>query len=270
MPKRSSFWSRRSHQGAGFTIIELLVVISIISLLIAILLPALQAGRYAAQDLKCRTNLRAVSMQFMTFADPNSGLPRGDSEALGPRIFRLDDFQESIYRISEFWDAGADKRLSVSPNSQPLMCPSGSRQLERRSGIPCDTGAVGPMANISIGFNMRLRMASKTVNDVFLATNAYLTDKVLQFPDTPLLLDVEGGDAIAKGVTPYYTAPPVPCPKKKSGEPTEDLFSSGRFWFPGARHQGRLNVGFIGGHVLSSQTPLLEPWWRWEYTPDPL
>ena len=44
----------------AFTLIEVLVVISIISLLISILLPALSSARAAARDLKCKTQLRQI------------------------------------------------------------------------------------------------------------------------------------------------------------------------------------------------------------------
>jgi len=247
----------------AFSILELLVVISIIALLTAIVLPALQSGRAAAQDLKCRANFRSVTMEFSLFADPGSGINRGNSESLGPKVFRLDDFQESIYRIAEFWDGPASAvPRSITANAQPLMCPSGPTQLEKRWQVPCDAGAVGPARNVSVGFNMRLRQKNRIINGQAYAVNAFLTDKTLQFPDTPLLFDVDGGVAQQQGLFPYYSAPPL------GGTPANDVFSSGRFWFPAARHRGRVNVGFVGGHVLSSASPLEESWWRWDYVPD--
>ncbi len=251
-----------TRSARAFSILELLVVISIIALLTAILLPALQSGRAAAQDLKCRANLRAVNMEFGLFADPVSGMNRGNSEALGPKVFRLDDFQESVYRIAEFWDGPPGPGRSISPSAQPLMCPSGPTQLERRSQVPCDSGAIGPRRNVSVGFNQRLRQKNRVINGQAFGINAYLTDKTLQFPDTPLLFDVDGNLADQRNILPHYSAPPLPA---TSGP---DIFQDGRFWFPAARHRGRVNVGFVGGHVLSSGSPLEEPWWRWDYVPD--
>lgn len=62
----------------AFTLIELLVVVAIITLLIAILLPSLSKAREVARDLKCRTNLRTISMAFFMFAgDHKQVLPGG-------------------------------------------------------------------------------------------------------------------------------------------------------------------------------------------------
>jgi prepilin-type N-terminal cleavage/methylation domain-containing protein len=60
----------RRHQ--GFTLIELLVVIAIITLLVAMLAPALAEAREQAKAIKCATNMRAAGTQDALFAELNS------------------------------------------------------------------------------------------------------------------------------------------------------------------------------------------------------
>lgn len=61
------------HAKRGFTLIELMVVISIVSLLIAILLPALGRARDAAWALQCQSNLRQMGLGLHIYVNENKG-----------------------------------------------------------------------------------------------------------------------------------------------------------------------------------------------------
>ena len=70
---RNPNWKRR-----GFTLVELLVVIAIIGILVALLLPAIQAAREAARRTQCVNNLHNLGLAVQTYASAQGTLPPAD------------------------------------------------------------------------------------------------------------------------------------------------------------------------------------------------
>jgi len=91
----------------AFTLIELLVVIAIVALLMAMLLPALEAARQRAMDAMCTSNLRQVGLCVLLYMDDNEGA-----------IIYAGDDRGDRKCNRWFWDDPATGR--PMPNTEPL------------------------------------------------------------------------------------------------------------------------------------------------------
>jgi len=92
------FRSPRHGQWAGFTLVELLVVIAIVGVLMALLLPAIQASQVAARKTTCANNLHQIGIAWKQARSQNRTISAGEWRTA---LLPFNQGQESIYVCPE-------------------------------------------------------------------------------------------------------------------------------------------------------------------------
>lgn len=138
----------------GFTLVELLVVIAIIGILVALLLPAVQAAREAARRMSCSNNLKQLGLAMHTYHDsyktfpPKSVGPNSTNQKLSWAVLIAPYIeQQAVYdgimAVSTAAAAGTlptndvffgDLRTGTRVTLPPLLCPSSITPPEEIGG----------------------------------------------------------------------------------------------------------------------------------------
>lgn len=183
---------------AAFTLVELLVVIAIIGILIALLLPAVQAAREAARRMQCTNNMKQVLIALHNYHDINNNFPasksfiNGGGEGNWSALLKLLPFMEQQARydqiqsanIGNIWNQndvlkekitgflcpsdGNGKTLSYAPTNivicySDLMWDNNAANANSQARMAIPPGAWKGMSGISDGTSRTLAISECVV-----------------------------------------------------------------------------------------------------------
>jgi prepilin-type N-terminal cleavage/methylation domain-containing protein/prepilin-type processing-associated H-X9-DG protein len=153
----------RANCRSGFTLLELLISVSIIALLAAILLPAIMQARAATRRTVCLSNLRQWTLAVRMYADAHHGrLPyRGDGVQPTTRLDKMDDWINAIPQFAEsppYIDLVNAKQKPKAGDASIWICPDAISldQLRPDELYPAVFTQIDATTFFAYGMNMAL------------------------------------------------------------------------------------------------------------------
>jgi prepilin-type N-terminal cleavage/methylation domain-containing protein len=135
-----------SPRRRGFTLVELLVVIAIIGILVALLLPAVQAAREAARRSQCTNNLKQLSLAVHNYHDTFKSLP--------PTWIRTNELSWIVLILPFMEQTPLYDQIDKSAGSYTMMGKNNPHGLTRIETLHCPSSAMQRMQTQSPPHNV--------------------------------------------------------------------------------------------------------------------
>ena len=232
----------------AFTLIELLIVISIIGLLTAILMPALGAARSGSRALACKSNLRQLVIANIGYATENDGfyVPAASDMWDNAGLFRWHGQRDAL---DEPFDPLRGPLTGYLADGRVKECPL---RLEFVKGQDWDTNFEQGCGGY--GYNMTYigsRTSQSTTGNVQAWKDSYAMTVRMTEIATPALTLMFADTAMANDqntlIEYSFAEPPFTV---HNGRPVTGFYMSPSIHF---RHRDRANVGWADGHIEPRQ-----------------
>jgi prepilin-type N-terminal cleavage/methylation domain-containing protein/prepilin-type processing-associated H-X9-DG protein len=155
-----------SHRRSGFTLIELLVVIAIISVLIALLLPAVQSAREAARRMQCVNNEKQIGLALHNYSESREALPGADM------VFNLTELSALANVLPFLEQSSVYNSINFNFSYQELH--NETAMMTAISGFICPSDLPDPIPSLGGQTNYMANMGSGIVWQAAIGPNAGL------------------------------------------------------------------------------------------------